>query len=131
MKKILIILTILGIVIISGCNSSTQTGNTNNELDTGTPPEGEIKEFTMTAKQFEFTPSTITVNQGDLVKLTITSTDVAHGISIPDFDINENISPDQITTIEFIADKTGTFTFSCSVYCGSNHNEMEGTLIVE
>ena len=45
--------------------------------------------------------------------------------------INEVIRKDKTTEIEFIADKKGTFTFSCSVPCGSGHLNMKGTLIVE
>ncbi len=90
-----------------------------------------LKEFTMTAKRFDFSPSTITVNKGDKVKITITSTDVAHGFSLPDFNINERLEPNQPVTVEFVADKVGTFTFRCNVPCGSGHSSMKGTLIVK
>jgi cytochrome c oxidase subunit 2 len=33
-------------------------------------------------------------------------------------------------TVEFVADKAGTFTFSCSVYCGKGHRGMKGELVV-
>lgn len=85
----------------------------------------------MTAKKWEFSPRTITVNKGDTVKLTIRSVDVKHGFDLSAFNINENLEPGQDTLVQFVADKTGTFEFSCSVYCGSGHSEMEGQLIVE
>ena len=90
-----------------------------------------IKEFTMTAKRFDFTPSTITVNKGDKVKIIITSMDVTHGFSLPDFNINERLEPNQPVTIEFVADKVGTFTFGCTIFCGSGHGTMTGMLIVK
>lgn len=88
------------------------------------------REFIMIAKQFEFIPSTINVNQGDMVVLKITSADVDHGFSLPEFNIRENIIPGEETTITFFADKTGTFEFHCDVYCGSGHMDMKGQLIV-
>jgi cytochrome c oxidase subunit 2 len=84
----------------------------------------------MVAKQWDFVPSTITVNKGDTVKMIINSIDVKHGIAIPEFGVNSDLNPGEITTIEFVADKSGSFRFFCSVFCGSGHGSMEGTLIV-
>ena len=89
-----------------------------------------VKEFTMTAKNWEFDPSTITVNRGDTVKLTIKSADVEHSFSLPDYKINVDLQPGSEKTVEFTADKKGEFTFRCAVYCGAGHREMVGTLIV-
>ena len=75
--------------------------------------------------------SEIKVNEGDTVKLTITSIDVAHGFAITAFGVNSRLNPGQTTTVEFVADKKGTFTFFCSVKCGTGHPGMKGTLIVE
>ncbi len=94
-------------------------------------PAPSVKEFDITAKQFEFIPSIISVNQGDKVRLNVTSEDVAHGFSISEFNINENLKPGVAKTIEFTADKSGEFTFSCSVYCGTGHSSMKGKLIVK
>jgi len=94
-------------------------------------PQGQVKEFSITARQYDFQPSTITVKKGDLVKLKITSLDVTHGFSLPDFNVNANLEPGKETTVEFTADKAGSFTFFCSVFCGSGHSEMKGTLVVE
>ena len=91
---------------------------------------GETKEFTMTANEFAFVPETITVNEGDKVVLYITSVDVDHGISIPEFDVSENLPVGKTTTVEFIADKKGTYSFFCNVFCGEGHKEMTGTLVV-
>ena len=97
-----------------------------------TPPaKSEVKSFSMTAKQFEFTPSTITVNEGDTVRLNITSTDVTHGFALPEFGVNKVLPPNSQTTVEFVASKKGTFGFFCSVSCGSGHTHMEGTVVVK
>ena len=85
----------------------------------------------MTAKQFEFTPSVITVKKGDTVRLKVTSTDVTHGLFISGYDKNAVLSPGEEVVVEFLADKAGTFTMSCSQFCGSGHGGMKGTLVVE
>lgn len=94
-------------------------------------PAGEVKEFTLTAKQWSFSPSTITVNKGDTVKLSITSTDVIHGLAINEFNVNVRLPVGETKIVEFVADKTGTFSFYCSVRCGSGHSGMRGQLIVK
>lgn len=89
-----------------------------------------VKEFSMTAKKFVFEPGTITVDKGDKVILHITSIDVTHGFSLREFRVNVFLPPNETKTVEFVADKTGTYIFSCSVLCGSGHSEMTGKLIV-
>lgn len=88
---------------------------------------GEVKEITVNAKNFEFTPNEIKVKKGDTVKLTLVNESGMHGIEIPDFDLNL----DSPGTKEFVADKTGTFDFKCSIMCGADHNKMLGKLVVE
>lgn len=98
------------------------------------PSTGEVKKFAMTAEKWEFNLTRIEVKVGDTVILKITGLDdgigSGHGFAISGFDINEVIRKDQTVTIEFVADKTGTFTFFCSVYCGVGHSNMRGTLVV-
>ena len=129
-KKILFAILALGLILIAGCGQTT-TQTATSDAGGGVQATGEVKEFTMTAKQWEFVPGTITVNEGDTVKLTITSTDVAHGFNLPDFGVNERLDPGKAVNVEFVADKTGTFTFSCSVPCGSGHRGMKGQLVVK
>ena len=117
-------LALLLAVLVSGCVQAPAQ-------DTGSQAAGELKEFTMTAKQFEFNPAAITVNKGDRVKITITSLDVSHGFRINEFNVNAKIEPGKPATVEFIADKSGTFTFFCSVVCGSGHGSMKGILTVK
>ena len=93
-------------------------------------PDSPLKEFKITAKQFAFEPETIELKKGDSVRLIITSTDVPHGFSVPEYGINERLNPGQPVSIEFIADKEGTFTSFCSVFCGSGHGKMKGKIIV-
>lgn len=135
MNKTLIIVAIALVVIFAGIylysnsNNKNISGETVQDIGPQTSSTG-VKEFSMTAKQWKFEPNSITVNQGDLVRLKITSIDVAHGIAIPDYGINEYLSPGQTVDIEFTADRKGTFRFACSVSCGVGHSGMSGKIIV-
>ena len=90
----------------------------------------EIKTFNITAKQFEFTPNTISVNAEDKVVVNLTSEDVAHGFAVTEYNISEIVPAGTTKVIEFTADKKGTFTFKCPVDCGEGHMDMIGNLIV-
>lgn len=97
------------------------------EKETG----AEVKEFNVIARQWNFEPATIEVNEGDIVRIKIKSVDVPHGILIPEYDINEVLDPGKEVTLEFKADKKGTFSFLCSVPCGPGHSDMRGKLVVK
>jgi cytochrome c oxidase subunit II len=98
--------------------------------------EGETS-FTITAERFSFTPNRMAVKKGQKVTLTITAADIAHGFALPEYGIAEELLPGQTKTIEFIADRAGTFPYVCSVYCGDdgspghNHYSMTGELTVQ
>ena len=127
MKKILLLI-LLGAFLLSSCAKQ----NSEDSIGQGDPVQsGEVKEFKMTSKQFSFEPGVIEVNKSDKVRLIVTSIDVPHGIAIPEYGINERIDPGKPVKIEFTADKQGTFTAYCSVFCGSGHSNMKGKLIVK
>jgi cytochrome c oxidase subunit II len=92
------------------------------------PGGAEIK---MTAKKYEFDPGVVTVKQGAHVKLVITATDRDHGFKLKAYDINQHLKKAVPTTVEFTADKAGTFPFECSDFCGLGHGRMKGKLVVE
>ena len=91
---------------------------------------GAIKKFTMTASDWQFTPSTITVNRGDTVEISVTSKDVKHGLMIKAFGINQKLEPGVTHLVKFVASKSGSFPFRCSVPCGEGHMDMTGVIIV-
>lgn len=84
----------------------------------------------VTAKKFEFVPGEITLKKGEPVTLEIKSEDVKHGFSLPDFNIRVEVKPGQVSVVRFTPDKVGQFTFACTVFCGSGHEDMAGTLTV-
>ncbi len=96
-----------------------------------TPTTTKAHEISISAVQFAFDPATITVKKGELVRLTLTSKDVAHAIAIPEFGVSTDpVSGGESTTVEFTPTKVGTFQFRCSVPCGPGHRDMTGTITV-
>ena len=84
-----------------------------------------VKEFNVRAFQFGYEPNTITVNNGDTVRINIDNSDVLHGIRIPDLNVRGN------EFVEFVAVKSGTFKWYCTNYCGDGHMAMNGMLVVK
>lgn len=93
----------------------------------------KVVEIEVHARQFEYYPNTITVQQGDRVRIKLVSEDVTHGFYIDGYDIKVTDQPKdmQDNYLEFVADKAGNFTYRCTVVCGPMHAFMLGTLVVE
>ncbi len=109
----IIIIAILGIFIVKSITDNVIKTNSN------------VKEFTIKAFQFGYSPDTITINKGDKIRIKIDNTDVPHGIRIPDLGLKDN------EVLEFTANKTGEFPWYCAVYCGEDHMAMKGKIIVK
>ena len=85
----------------------------------------------VTAQKFEFTPDVIRLKLHVPVVLELTSLDRRHGFQAPDFHVDEEIVPGTPTRVHLVPDKEGTFSFHCSVFCGSGHEDMAGQIVVE
>lgn len=100
----------------------------------------EGKEDAVLVEMHRWSPNTIVVNKGDTVVLKVTNPrGNYHSFSIPEFGVSTSMLDPRggTETVEFVADKTGTFTFSCEVpynpdkqWCDPDHAMMTGTLIV-
>ena len=88
------------------------------------------KEFTIWARQHDYIPAVITVQQGDHVRVNLKTADVSHGWYIDGYDINIKVSGGETQSVEFVADKAGTFKIRCSVTCGPFHPFMSGKFVV-
>ncbi len=84
----------------------------------------------MLAKKFTYEPSEVTLKLNEPVTFRLTSADVVMGFSVPDFKTRGTIIPGQTTEVSMTPDKVGEFTFVCDVFCGSGHEDMEGTIRV-
>ena len=82
------------------------------------------------AKNFEFSPDSITLKKGEPVVFEISSGDRKHGFNLRAFGVRNDVLPGKVSRVRFTPDKTGKFTFSCDVFCGEGHEEMTGTVVV-
>jgi nitrous-oxide reductase len=80
-------------------------------------------------------PDTIEVNEGDHVTIHLTNIDfdqdITHGFAINGYDLNIEVQPGQVNTVEFVADKAGTFPLYCTNFCSALHQEMTGYFLVK
>jgi plastocyanin len=116
---------------VSAVPSSDATDQGMMASDSGSTT-GQVKEFTVEGSNFKFLPATLTVNKGDTVKVTFKNTGGFHDFVIDEFNGSKTkqIGADAEETIQFVADKAGTFEYYCSV---GNHRGMGmvGKLIVQ
>lgn len=92
-----------------------------------TPTERTVR---IEASQYQFDPGVVRVNPGDRVTLELVATDVVHGLYLDGYGLEMAADPGQTTRLTFMADRTGTFRFRCSVSCGAMHPFMIGKLHV-
>jgi plastocyanin len=93
-------------------------------------PAPVTRHFEINSSQFQYEPGTLRVNRGDTVVITLTASDVVHGLYLDGYGINVRVEPGQSETISFVADKPGKFRYRCSVSCGALHPFMIGELVV-
>ncbi|MES2470810.1 MAG: cupredoxin domain-containing protein [Patescibacteria group bacterium] len=108
-------------------NTVTTTSTTT--VTTGVPVG--TKAFTVAATNFKFQPVEMRVKQGDRVRVTLDNQTGRHDFVLDEFNARTAVlDGGQQQTIEFVADKKGTFEYYCSV---GTHRQMgmKGNLIVE
>jgi cytochrome c oxidase subunit 2 len=108
----------------------------------------DVQVIEVTAKRFEYSPEPVHVKKGTKVQLKITATDHDHGFKIATFPDGAaqagtpglvfasaqdcwQLKKGETTTIEFLAQTPGTYTFRCCHTCGLGHRGMKGELVVD
>ena len=86
----------------------------------GYPEAGEKAVVTGTPEK----PPTLVVPVGERVRYIITASDVVHGFWIPAFMIQIQNLPGVTNSLEFTANKLGTYPGRCNILCGRNHTQM-------
>jgi plastocyanin len=90
-----------------------------------------VKTFVVANQGLKFNPSELKVKKGDKVKITFNDTMGGHDLKIDEFKVGTKmLKAGESDSIEFTADKTGTFVYYCSVP-GHKQAGMWGNLIVE
>lgn len=88
------------------------------------------REFTVTARDYNFSPDRVEATQDDLVKLTIQSADHAYGFTIDEYRLSKRVPAGGTTVVEFRADRPGTFSFYSNLSNDARHSQMRGQLVV-
>lgn len=118
MNKYVIIGVVLAVILVGGALYSSTSDRFVCE-----PSMGQDREFTVVSKKLEwaFEPENITVDQCDRVKVTVINEDnFDHGFAIDAFGISQRLPANGTIEVDFVATKSGTFPFYCSVSCSSS-----------
>jgi heme/copper-type cytochrome/quinol oxidase subunit 2 len=86
--------------------------------------------FSITAHRYAFDPPRIEVNQDDLVRIELRTTDIAHSLTIDGYRIAKRVGPGQPITFEFRADRAGTFPIYFNLQIEDGCRQMRGELVV-
>lgn len=82
------------------------------------------------ASRYEYTPAVLRANHGDHVTIELVATDVVHGLFLDGYNLEVSADPGQTARLQFVADRSGSFRFRCSITCGPLHPFMIGKLVV-
>ena len=120
-----------------GWNPATQS------KDPSAPAAGSEKivrsggkvEIYQTLIRSHYNPEHVEVRKGDHVIWHLTNLertqDATHGFAIPGYNVNLSLEPGETETVEFTADRAGTYPFYCSEFCSALHLEMTGFFLVK
>lgn len=92
----------------------------------GTPQ----RSFTVVARKYAFDPARLEVDLNDLVKISLSSPDIAHSFTIDAYRIAKRVGGGHTVTFEFRAEKAGTFPIYCNLRQDDQCRRMHGELVV-
>ena len=135
MLKTMAAIAVVASLMISGANRIAMAQGAAPAAPAPAMEEPGTKSFTLVSVEVDDTkfwlPSVIAVEQGDKVKLTLKNqvpgAAITHGFTIPAYNIAEVVTRGEPKTVTFVADKAGTFQYSCQLHPA----HIGGSLIVE
>lgn len=75
----------------------------------------KTKVFNVVLEDSAYKPDMVDVELGDTVVFNIDNRDNEnHGLHLPEFNVAEAVPPLQITSVQFVANRTGTTSSSCA-----------------
>jgi plastocyanin len=120
--------TVLPTVVMSGNRETIPTIMPTAQIVEST---GKEVMLTVEASNYKFAPTTLKVKKGDTVVINFKNSQGMHDFVIDEFEVKTSqLGEDEEEEVEFVASKTGTFEYYCSV---GTHRKMGmvGKLIVE
>lgn len=124
----IVAIVLIGVIGFFALNKNKPAPTVNNQPVVS----GPVKEVSVSAKEYVYTPSTITVKKGENIKINFTN----NGTTVHNFTITElgvatkTIGPGETDSVTFAVPNTGTFTYFCSVD-GHRDLGLQGKLIVQ
>ncbi len=107
---------------------------------------GAEREVRILARQYSYEPHRIVVDAGDVIRLTLASQDVVHGLYLEGHDLEAEVLPGRLSfrvrrpsaheelreveEVVFRAGRPGKYRYRCSISCGTLHPFMQGELVV-
>ncbi len=68
---------------------------------------------------------------GQTVRFDLLAQDVIHGFYVPDLRVHQDAVPGITSSVWVQATKTGSYELRCTQFCGTNHYQMKGQIIVD
>ena len=84
----------------------------------------------ITAERYEYSPGKVMLKTGEPVILEWISHDRIHGFHVKGLNIRADVLPGRSVRVPVTPTKAGVFPFSCDLFCGSGHNDMNGVITV-
>ncbi|QQG47612.1 MAG: DUF4330 family protein [Candidatus Woesebacteria bacterium] len=138
MGKLVIVIAIIVVIaggvflILNNKNYSTNTTTSETNPSPSSNVTKESNKITVEASEFAFKPSLISFKKGEKVELIFKNNgQYPHNLTISDINLaTKTVSPGGTDTITFTADKTGSFSFMCTIDSHADKG-MKGTIVVE
>lgn len=108
-KKVLSVIAVS--FVLAGCSLIQDTSKV-----TPTITPTDIKVIEVEAGSFYYKPDTITVKKGEKVRIKLTAVSMMHDFNIDELNVKIPVTVNgTFSYVDFIAEKTGTFEYYCSV----------------
>ncbi|MEA2434715.1 MAG: hypothetical protein QOG54_2172 [Actinomycetota bacterium] len=121
MKKLLCALAVIALLGAACGGDDTNSDG----ADTGGDAGGAAESSTLTAENFSFSPTSLSIASGGSVDYT-NNDDTEHNFSIDDADIDQDVEGGESATVDLSGLEAGSYDF----YCKYHKDSMTGTLEV-